>query len=100
MHDCLLTLAALVVAACAVRLVQQGEKSMAHLDRITAEVSEMKSAADSAVVLLDTIAAKLRELANDPAAIAALADELDASGSALAAAVVRNTPAEGSPPPA
>jgi hypothetical protein len=73
---------------------------MAHLDRITAEVSEMTDAAASAVALLDTIAAKLHAFAGDPAAINALADELDASGAALAAAVVRNTPADEAPPAA
>lgn len=66
---------------------------MAHLDRITAEVAEIKDAAQSAVSLLDSLSALLRENAGDPAAINALADELDASGSALAEAVVRNTPA-------
>lgn len=86
-----------VTAACALILVEQGDRNMAHLDRITSEVAEIKDAAESAERLLDEIAAKLREFADDPAAIAALADELDGAGNALAAAVARNTPGEAPP---
>lgn len=78
-----------------VRDIKRTLKLMAaNLDRITSEVEQMGDAADSAVALLQRLAQLLRESATDPAAIEALADDLDAKGSALAAAVVANTPAD------
>ena len=72
----------------------QGKCLMANLDRLTSEVTEISDAADAAVVLLGELSQLLRDNAADPAAITALADQLDAKGTALAAAVVANTPAD------
>lgn len=66
----------------------------AELDRLTTEVSEIKTVADSAITLLDGLAEQIRMLKDDPARLAALADELDGKATDLAAAVTRNTPAE------
>jgi hypothetical protein len=73
--------------------IQLEEKSMSvQLDRLTVEVSEIGTVVDSAIALLEGLAARLAEIANDPAAITALADELDLKANALAAAVAANTP--------
>lgn len=66
---------------------------MADLTRLTAEVTETTTAIDSAIVLLGQLADLIRANATDPAALDALADQLDTEGNALAAAVVANTPA-------
>lgn len=67
----------------------------AELDRLTSEVGEMKTAQQSAIALLRKLAQLIRDSAGDPAALKALADDLDSQGTELAAAVVENTPAEG-----
>ena len=66
---------------------------MAHLDALTAQVTANTEVEASAVILINGLAAKLLEFANDPAAITALATQLQASADALAAAVAANTPA-------
>lgn len=66
----------------------------AELDRLTAEVGEIKTVSDSAIALLDGLSDQIRALQNDPAQLAALADELDAKAAEVAAAIARNTPAE------
>lgn len=63
----------------------------AELDRLTTEVTETKTAVDSAITLIVGLAERIRELQNDPAALTALADELDAKQAELAAAVSANT---------
>lgn len=68
-------------------------KMSAELDRVTAEVTETGTAIDSAIVLIEGLAAQIRDLADDPAALNALADELDSKSNALASAVAANTPA-------
>ena len=60
---------------------------------LTAQVKANTDAEASAVLLLQGLSAKLTAYANDPAAIAALATQLNSSASALAAAIVANTPA-------
>lgn len=70
-------------------------KMSAQLDRLTAEVAEAKSVSESAVALLGGLAQQIRDMKEDPAALAALADELDASTNALGEAVAANTVAEG-----
>lgn len=75
------------------RVEQAEEHQMADLTALATEVEENGDAIDSAVSLLGTLAQEIRDNATDPAALAALADELDAQTNALAAAVVANTPA-------
>ena len=71
----------------------------AELDRVAAEVAQNGEVIDSAVVLLDKLAQLIRDNAGNPAALNKLADDLDASGNKLAAAVAANTPAEEPPAP-
>jgi len=75
-------------------LHSQGEAMSAELDRLTAEVAETKTVIDSALVLIRSIPQLIRDAGTDPAALKALADELDAKQAELAAAVTENTPAE------
>jgi hypothetical protein len=63
----------------------------AELERLTAEVTETKTAIDSAITLITGLAERIRQLQNDPVALTALADELDAKQAELAAAVAANT---------
>jgi len=74
-------------------IIQQGAKMSAELDRLTTEVSEATTVQQSAITLLNSLAQQIRDNANDPAKLNALADELDGSSNALAAAVEANTPA-------
>jgi hypothetical protein len=67
---------------------------------LEAKVGALKSASDSAELLLDGIKAKLDEIlagsrltAEDAAKLQALSDSIGSEGDQLAAAVVRNTPA-------
>jgi uncharacterized coiled-coil protein SlyX len=71
----------------------QGASMSAELDRLSAEVSENATVTGSAIALLNNLSAQIRALANDPVALAALADSLDANSNALAEAVTLNTPA-------
>jgi SMC interacting uncharacterized protein involved in chromosome segregation len=68
------------------------QKMSAELDRLTREVAENGTVIQSAIVLLEGLAERIRELATDPAALTALADELDAKEQQLAAAITANTP--------
>lgn len=63
------------------------------LTRLTAAVEKDKTVEQSAITLLGQLSALLRANADDPTAINALADQLDAQSSALSDAVVANTPA-------
>ncbi len=76
-------------------LLVKGEKIiMADLTALEAAVKANTDAEDSALTLIKTIADELAASKTDPAKVQALADKLNASAAALAAAVVANTPAE------
>lgn len=62
------------------------------LSRLEAAVARDRTVNESAITLLADLAQRLRDAANDPAAINALADALEANQDALAAAVSANTP--------
>lgn len=79
-------------------LITKGNAMSAQLDTLTNEVAETKTVVQSAVTLIEGLAQQIRDLKDDPAALEALAAELDSTTNALAAAVTANTPAE--PPPA
>jgi hypothetical protein len=74
--------------------VQSTEREiMADLTSLTAQVTANTNAESSAIQLITNIAAALKAAGTDPVAIAALQTQLETSRSALAAAVVANTPA-------
>lgn len=60
---------------------------------LTSQVQANTDAETSAVILIQGLAAQIAAVANDPAAVTALAAKLKTSADALAAAVVANTPA-------
>lgn len=66
---------------------------MADLSRVQAEVAETGTAVGSAITLLENLAQMIRDNATDQAALEDIANSLDAQGTALAEAVVANTPA-------
>lgn len=61
------------------------------------EVAEDVTVMGSAEKLINGFAARLADAGVDPAKLAKLRSDLDASGSALAAAVAANTPTEEPP---
>lgn len=67
------------------------------LTRLEEAVKRDATVNQSAITLLGNLSDELRKVANDPAAVNALADQLDANQKALADAVVANTP--GAPGP-
>ncbi len=64
-----------------------------ELDNLTAEVTRNGDVEQSAIVLINGIAAQLLAAKDDPAKIAALSASLKGSADNLAAAVAANTPA-------
>ena len=64
-----------------------------ELDELRAAVAADTDATNSAVTLINSMAERIRALADDPAAIRALADQFEANTKALADAVAANTPA-------
>jgi hypothetical protein len=88
-----------------VNLVLLKENAMSPaLQAIVDKIGPMKDAQVAAAALLDAIKQKLDVLGAqptvDPADVAALANDIGASTADLAAAVVRDTPAEPAPAPA
>jgi hypothetical protein len=74
-------------------------RTMANkFDALIAEVAELSTVTAGAIVLLDELKAKIDEAAGDPAMIAQIVADIDASKDALAEALVRNTAAEDEPP--
>lgn len=63
------------------------------LTRLQDAVTRDNTVNQSAITLLANLAQLVRDTAGDPAAVNALADQLDAQQQALADAVVANTPA-------
>lgn len=74
-------------------VIEQGEQEMADLSALAGEIAENTDAVNSASALLTQLSNELRANATDPAAIQALADQLDANNQALSDAVAANTPA-------
>lgn len=69
------------------------EAIMAALDDLTAQVAANKTVIDSALALINGIAARITAAGTDPAALAALTSSLKSEDDDLAAAVTANTPA-------
>lgn len=87
-----LVLAAAIVAGA--MIISRRDKFMSEaLNRLTTEVAEARSASQSAKALIAGLAQQIRDAATDPAALNALADDLDSSTNELSAAVTENTPA-------
>lgn len=82
-----------------VRAIDTRSRHMAtDLSQLTTEVQQATDAQQSAITLITGLAQAVRDAATDPAALAALADQLDSSSTALADAVSANTPQQAPPP--
>ncbi len=68
------------------------------LEKLAAKVNRSTEVSESAIALIKGLSAQIRERANDPAAIEALAAELEESSAKLAQALVENTPADPNTP--
>jgi TolA-binding protein len=64
------------------------------VETLRAEIAENRTISQSAVTLIKGLAQQIRDNAEDPEALRALAAELDTQNADLAAAVAENTPAE------
>jgi hypothetical protein len=83
------------------QILLKGVTTMAaDLTALTAQVVENTQLEGSAVQLIQNIAAQMAAARNDPIAVQALVDKLQASATALSAAVIANTPAAPVSPPA
>lgn len=77
-----------------VRDLQRKEvKEIMELKDLQTQVEKNTEVEGSAVTLIQGIASQLAAAKEDPAAIQALADKLNSSATALAAAITANTPA-------
>ncbi len=75
------------------KAVLKEEKHMSvELDALEIQVQKNEDVEQSAITLIQGIAAQLAAIANDPVKVKALSDSLAASADALAAAVAANTP--------
>ena len=70
----------------------------AALDTLTTKVNNISGVVDSTVVLLNEVAQLMRDAANDPAEVLALADTIDTKATALATAA-ENVPVPPAPTP-
>ena len=75
------------------RLLERQGEIMADLTQLQAEVERNTAVDESAITLLNGLAAQIESIKTDPAALQALANSLKSSSDALAQAVVANTPA-------
>ena len=73
------------------RLLVKGDKIMADLSGLTAQVTENAEVEASAITLITGLATQIESLKSDPVALQALADRLNGSADSLAAAVAANT---------
>jgi hypothetical protein len=69
------------------------ENIMAELDDLKAQVEANRTVSQSALTLINGIAARIAAAGTDPAALKSLTDSLKSDDDALAAAVTANTPA-------
>ena len=74
-------------------LITQGEIMSQEMDSLAAQVEQTLTVEQSAIVLIQGIAAQLQDAAGDKTKSLELAAKLKTSADALAAAVTANTPA-------
>lgn len=82
-----------LISLAVIYVLWRNYKMSAELRRLQAETAEITTVVDSAVAMIEGLAAQVRDNANDPAALNALADQLDANANRLGAAIASNTPA-------
>lgn len=73
-------------------ITTQGAQMTIEMDRLKQSVADSVTVEESAITLLGQLSDAIRAAAEDPAAIAALADQVDAEKANLANAITLNTP--------
>lgn len=76
------------------RVIRKEKIMSKELDALTAEVTRNTKVDQSAIALLEGLAAKIEAIKADPVALQALADSMKSDSDKLAAAVLANTPAD------
>jgi peptidoglycan hydrolase CwlO-like protein len=76
------------------KVYEEIKKMSGSLDDLTAQVSASDNVMQSAITLIQGLAAKLSAAGTDPAALQALSSSLQSNAQALAAAVAANTPSQ------
>jgi hypothetical protein len=82
----------------ACRVVEGSAAVSAELERLKGSVTNLTTVTQSVLALVGTMAQQIRDMKNDPAALTAYADEVDARVGELTTAVTSNTPAQTEPP--
>src|SRR5438105_8321152 len=82
-----------VQAATMVQINNLERKIMALLDGITEQVANATTVEQSAIKLINGLAAQIAASGTDPVKLQALQDQLKTNTDALAAAITQNTPA-------
>ena len=72
-------------------LLREVQRTMKELDDLKAAVTKTEGVADSAITLIQGLAAQIQAAKDDPVAMENLATELSAKADVLAAAVQANT---------
>lgn len=73
-------------------IIKKQNMAQATLDDLQQKVNDEATVEASAITLLEGLSAQLAAAKNDPAKVQAIADQLDANKTALAASVLANTP--------
>jgi hypothetical protein len=81
-------------------LTTNGDKIMAVLDQLTTDVTAETTIDQSAITLINGLAAQIKAAGTDPVALKALTDQMEANATALSAAVAANTQQAPAPAPA
>ena len=74
------------------QLLSKQEATKVTLDELQVQVTANTTVEQSAITLIQGLAAQLAAAATDPAKVQALADQLNTSATSLAAAIAANTP--------
>lgn len=88
----------IIILAAAIAYLAYGVIRMSEITtRLTASVTNLTNVSASAVALFGALAQEIRDAQDDPAALAALADQIDTDSASLAAAITANTPVASAP---
>lgn len=71
---------------------KRDKMAQADIDALKVKVERMTTVSEGAVVTIGSLAQQIRDLADDPEELRALAEQLDQNATSLAAAIEANTP--------
>lgn len=78
-------------------LAKEIKQMQTAIDRLKASVTRNTEVVAGVVTLIEGLAKQIRDAADDPVELNAIADQMDSSAEALAKAVADNTPAAPTP---